>query len=203
MKTIVPYSKEIKFETKISEIVSMSLEHELNIKDEEVLGDFVISGEYKTHEISVNKEKFLYRLPFSVDLTEDIIKDSLEFNIEDFYYDLIGDDTLKVNIEFSVNAEEKEKEEVLPIEEPELEPIEIPVIEEEIEERVEADEVMESIKNDDDTYITYHVHIIRENETIETICTMYNTDIDTIKQYNSTDSLSLGDKLVIPNVINE
>lgn len=200
MKTIVPYSKEIKFETKISEIISMSLEHELNIKDEEILGDFVISGEYKVHEISVNKEKFLYRLPFSVDLTENILKDSLEFNIEDFYYDLIGDDILKVNIEFSVKAEEKE----ILLDEEEVSPIIIPEIEEIKEaDRVEPNEVMDSIKNDEDTYITYHVHIIRENETIETICTMYNTDVETIKQYNATDNLSLGDKLIIPNVLNE
>ncbi len=200
MKIIVPYSKEIKFETKISEIISMSLEHELNIKDEEILGDFVISGEYKVHEISVNKEKFLYRLPFSVDLTENILKDSLEFNIEDFYYDLIGDDILKVNIEFSVKAEEKE----ILLDEEEVSPIIIPEIEEIKEaDRVEPNEVMDSIKNDEDTYITYHVHIIRENETIETICTMYNTDVETIKQYNATDNLSLGDKLIIPNVLNE
>ncbi len=112
MKSIVPYTKEIKFASKIAEICSISLEPEINIGDTEIEGKFVISGEYKSHKISVNKDSFNYELPFSVDVT-DKIKDSIEFEVTDFTYEIVDESILKVDIEFSVTAEEKIEEEPL------------------------------------------------------------------------------------------
>ena len=70
MNCIIPYTKEIPFNSKIKEITSISLEHEMSINEGEILGNFIISGEYKAHELSVNKESFEHVLPFSIDLTE-------------------------------------------------------------------------------------------------------------------------------------
>ena len=42
----------------LKEICSISLEHEITQNESEVLGNFLISGEYKIHELSLNKEKF-------------------------------------------------------------------------------------------------------------------------------------------------
>ncbi len=213
MKTIVPYTKEIVFKTKIAEIISMSLEHEINIKEEEILGDFVISGEYRSHEVSINKEKFLYRLPISVDLTEKIDKDSLCFEIEDFYYDVVGDDTLKINIEFSVSAEEIKEEtpvitDILPeietVDEVISEPTELLAREETLEDRIDTETtIMTKTSEFEDTYITYNIHIVRENETLDSLCSMYATNIDILKQYNVFEELNLGDKILIPELSNE
>ena len=107
MKSVVPFTKDILFKSKIAEITSISLEHELDVKEDSVTGNFIISGDYKSHEVSVNKEEFLYKLPFSVELTENIDLNTFNFEILDFYYDVIDNDTLRINIEFEVKAEKK------------------------------------------------------------------------------------------------
>lgn len=105
MKMNIPYEKEIVFNTKIADITSISLEYEANVFDEDIEGEFIISGDYKIHELSVNKEPFKYRIPFSVSLTDDIIRDSIKYDINNFTYEVIDEDTLKVNIEFGVDYE--------------------------------------------------------------------------------------------------
>ena len=105
MRESIPYEKEIVFNTKIAEITSISLEYEANVLDEDIEGDFIVSGDYKIHELSVNKEPFKYIIPFSVSLTDDIIRDSIKYDINNFTYEIVDDDTLKVNIEFGIDYE--------------------------------------------------------------------------------------------------
>lgn len=105
MRESIPYEKEIVFNTKIVEITSISLEYEANVLDEDIEGDFIVSGDYKIHELSVNKEPFKYRIPFSVSLTDDIIRDSIKYDINNFTYEIVDDDTLRVNIEFGIDYE--------------------------------------------------------------------------------------------------
>ena len=238
MNKTIPFTNDIIFNTKIASITSISLEHEVSINDHELTGNFIIAGDYKTHEVSVNKETFNYSLPFSVDLPDEVIKDTINFDITDFTYDVIGDDTLRVNIEFEVEAklEEKEekKEEIIPSLEEKIEPIilddkeerkedeninedkqeaevntEVIDNEEQIEEKNERldeeikENIISSINNEEDTYTTYYVHIVRENETLETICEKLKTTKDIIEQYNDLTTLSINDKLIIPKNTDE
>ena len=106
MKMSIPYEKEIVFNTKIAEITSISLEYEANVLDEDIEGEFIVSGDYKIHELSVNKEPFKYRIPFSVSLTDDIIRDSIKYDINIFFSWLnyiITSGTKKINC-FSLNG---------------------------------------------------------------------------------------------------
>ncbi len=236
MNCIIPFSKDIKFKTNISEILSISLEHDYTLNDSDLLGNFLISGEYKTHEVSINKEKFEYSLPFSVALTNRLDPDSLDFNIEDFTYDVIDNNTLHVDIEYSLKAKEipeeekedlervdlseNEVEELLEEHEKEMEEevrdVEVEVKEEKEEEkkpekgeedeevaRLTGDEketILNSINQDDNSFITYHIHILKENETVETVCTKYNTTSSTLGEYNDLSNLTLGDKIIIPDI---
>lgn len=220
MKSIVPYTKDITFNTRIAEICSISLEHDLNITETEVEGNFIVSGEYKSHEVSVNKEKFEYKLPFALEVTEDIEKDSIDFEITDFTYEVTNDTTLRVNIEFCVTADEVEKEEVIEAEiekteedvNSEREEVRESVLEEinnlfpeeeEIEEDERLDEnseniILASMEEKESEFATYHIHIVGSEDTIESICTKYNTDLNTLKEYNNVESVAIGDKLIIP-----
>ena len=206
----IPFESVIPFKTSIYEITKMSLEHDFNVNDGVVLGNFYVTGEYKAHEVSVNKEEFKYTLPFTVELNNRIKTDSLEFNIEDFSYDILEGNKLKVNIEYSLEAEslEEEREELFE-EVPEEEyKEELEVLEEKEEEKAEKEEervsaeeektIMESISSEEDTYVTYHIHIVKESETYETISTLYNVPTSLIKEYNNLEELSLGDKVLIP-----
>ncbi len=246
----IPFESIIDFKTNISEITKMSLEHDYNISEGLVLGNFYVSGEYKTHEVSVNTEPFKYTLPFTVELREDIKKDTLEFNIEDFSYEITDKTNLKVNIEYSlkalvneeevferVNEEElnselefideflnqekineeegendderinEESENVVSKNEEETKEIALEeskdLKEEEKEERLgetEEKTIMETIKDSDDTFVTYHVHIAKENETLETIANFYSVPSSIITEYNNCDSVSTGDKVLIPKI---
>lgn len=244
VKSIIPYKKEISFGSKIAEITSMSLEHEMDFNQEEVHGNFIISGDYKSHEVSVNREPFLYKLPFSIELTENIDLDSFQFEITNFSYDVLNDDTVEVDIEFAISAEELVLEESQ-TEVVEVEPVEISeeadltrllvtpeeeielvttmekesepeVVEEVIEERAEKDimitdtkvikedmkeseeTIIQNVNPMDDSYATYHIHIVNSGETVETICTMYHSNLALLSDYNDMSQVAIGDKIIIP-----
>lgn len=236
MNCIIPFTKDIKFNTNISEIVSISLEHEYTANPEEILGNFIITGEYKTHEVSVNKERFEHVLPFSVNLTTKIDTDSVDFAIEDFTYEIVDKDTLKVNIEYSINALELKEEEVfepVPEERESFEEI-LDSIDEEIEqeneelflepEKIEENEetrednemntlieekkiteeeqeaILESVNPEEETFVTYHIHVMSEIDTIESVCTKYNTTQSLLGEYNDLSTVAIGDKIIIPDI---
>ena len=246
MDCVIPYTKELTFDSKIAEVTTISLEHEMNVDNDELKGNFIVSGEYKVHELSVNKESFRYELPFFIELSDNIDKDTLDFNIEDFNYSVVDDNILKVNIEFSVKAQElksEPKEEIFndvpdaniieteidlrkdeedkDLEESELElPVEEKIEEqvatkkeEEIVQNEEINEeridnitqstILENVANSEDEYITYHIHIVKENETVESICALYNTNANTLGDYNELKELKVGDKLIIPQDLDE
>lgn len=221
MNCIIPFTKDIKFKTNIAEILSISLEHDFTANPEEVLGNFTISGDYKSHEVSVNKDHFEYVLPFSVNMTTKIDEESVNFEVEDFTYEIIDNDILRVNIEYSINASEikeepKEEELFKRVEEPELDKIleEIETDREEPKEEVKevkedeerdiTDEakntILDSINNTEDAYVTYHIHEMKETDTIESICIKYNTSKNIIGDYNDIENLVIGDKIIIPEV---
>ena len=192
MKNIIPFTKEITFDNKISEITSISLEETYDFTSDSIDGEFKVFGDYKTHELSVNKESFEYKLPFSVDLTEKINTDTLNFEITDFSYDILNDNILKINIEFKIEADEiEEKEDAL---EEVLE-----VLESNREEKVEEEKksIIESVSKEDNEFTTYHVHIVKEAETLESICALYNSNVNLLSEYNDLTNFKVGDKLIV------
>ena len=241
MNCIIPFTKDIKFNTNICEILSISLENEYTVNDNEILGNFIVSGDYKSHEVSVNKEHFEHVLPFSVNLTTRIDADSIDFAIEDFTYEIIDKNILKVNIEYSINALELKEEEKIfePVEERDtldtiLDSISEELEEPKLEERKEDDDqmdtlveekknleeektetyeearddkispeeenaILESVNPSEETFITYHIHIMSETDTIETICAKYNTTQNLLGEYNDLSTIAIGDKLIIPD----
>ena len=202
MKNIIPYEHDIKFDTKISEITSISLEHEDKITPDGIMGDFIISGDYKTHNISVNKEEFKYRLPFSVELPDRVINDSIKYDITDFTYDIKDDDTLTVKIELSLSYDEIEeidnKEDIIDVIEDTIERDE----ENEIE-VTNHDNIINNINNNVDTYINYHVYNIKLNDNLDDIAKTYNSSKEIIMEYNNIEELKEGMKIIIPEEINE
>ena len=203
------------------------LEHEYVKKEGELSGDFIVEGDYKVHEVSVNKEKFKYRLPFSIELSDKVDLDSINFQILDFTYDIVDEDKLEIFIEFGVDAEEREE-----IFEPiEVEPVKEEIVNEEREELpklqedavLEKDPIVEEVVTNDsqgkevdternqvielnqqeDSFVTYHIHILQEGESLESVCKLYNTTSAGIAEYNDLSNLVVGDKIIIPDYIDE
>ena len=109
MKQIIPFKKELLFKTKISEITSISLEHTLALKDDDLIsGEFYIMGDYKMTEGSINREKFQFKLPFDIALDSRYDIDSIVIDIDNFYYEIVNNEFLKVNIDVYVEGDKVE-----------------------------------------------------------------------------------------------
>ena len=208
MNCKIPFTKDIDFEKKVSEITSISLEHETKVEDGILKGNFIVSGDFKSHEVSVNKEAFSYILPFEIDLAEDVDPNTIEFMIEDFTYEIIDSSILRVNIDFNVIASLKEKEEEKPLFQDVTNAfLDTDTLTEDLrkteeakkEEKKESEEMMiNNIKEEDSDYTTYHIHIVSEEENIETICNMYDTNINILQDYNDLTNIMQKDKIIIP-----
>lgn len=268
MKQIIPFKKELPFKTKVSEITSISLERELEVKDETISGVFHITGDYKMNEGSINREKFSFDLPFDITLDPRYDISTVITDIEDFYYDVLEESILKVNIDLFVTAEylpeepiseiisieelpkeEQEERETtssetqLPEEDFTIEPQQL----EETRELVETQEEIidytkvtdttskqpldlqeskstkEESKNDmpeektenrdetldigtdlfsnldnTETYTTYYVYIVKEEDTVEKIITKFEITKEDFEDYNDINNIKNGDKVIIP-----
>lgn len=212
MNLIIPFEKKVKFDTPISEICSISLEHEITKNDGEILGNFLITGTYKEHELSINKTDFSFTLPFSVELTTRVDLSSLDMSIDNFTYDLNGSD-LDIKIDYVIEAQDLKEEPVFERVEQDIEPItlieeekekiidEENEIKEEIntneEREIKSETIINSVKAEDD-YISYHIHIVSSGESLESIALKYHITIEEIETINNITTIEENDKLLIP-----
>ena len=212
MNLIIPFEKKVKFDTPISEICSISLEHEITKNDGEILGNFLITGTYKEHELSINKTDFSFTLPFSVELTTRVDLSSLDMSIDNFTYDLNGSD-LDIKIDYVIEAQDLKEEPVFERVEQDIEPItlieeekekiidEENEIKEEIntneEREIKSETIINSVKAEDD-YISYHIHIVSSGESLESIALKYHITKEEIETINNITTIEVNDKLLIP-----
>ena len=204
MKKIINYEKEIIFKTTIAEICSISLEQDFTVDDNCFKGDFILTGEYKTNELSVNKEPFIYHLPMEYELDNGVDYNSVNYEIDNFEY-TVEDDVLKVTIDLAITYDEVGKEVLPTISEEEINnevPIERDVREEEVTINEEKKQILTSEFNDE-TFTTYHVHIVGSEDNLESIAKKYGVTIDDIKKYNDDVNLELKSKLIIPESDND
>lgn len=101
MKENKHIEKELLFKTNIKDITSISLDSEYKIEDNSIVGNFLINGEYKIHEVSINREKFDFKIPFKHEIEDDIDRDSIELEITNFTYDYKKDELI-VNIDYDL-----------------------------------------------------------------------------------------------------
>ena len=270
MKRTIPFTKTITFRTMIAEITDIEVSHNLELKDNyEIEGDILVDGTYKMTDASQIEEEFHYRLPFMINLDSKYDTKNLEIVVGDFYFEIINEEDLKINVEIDLNGleekeikkeiisskislEENEKVEELELAKKELvrdsnmeEIIPIPMemneikekfefgdninpldkLTQEIEEDIKNEEVINtnysdntnikmnqktsvssifsSISSDEETFSTYHVYIVRENDTIEYIIDKYKTSRDELQNYNDLNDIKVGSKIIIPCSVNE
>lgn len=242
MKQIIPFKKNLPFKTKVSDITSISLERKIEILDGGIVtGTFYITGDYKMNEGSINREEFSFDLPFDITLDPRYDISSVKADIEDFYYDVINEDTLKVNIDLYIEAEylpdnsldnnilteednkmddvQKEDEHA----EEDRNELKSDSKKDELVEVEKEEDTSEKINNDDinnndierndvedftndlfsnldntETYTTYYVYIVKEEDTIDKIISLYGVTKEDIENYNDITTIKPGDKVIIP-----
>lgn len=204
MKEIIPIKKDILFKTTIGEITSINLEHNYKVKDEIIEGNLLLSGSYKMTEASVLEEDFYYKIPFAIALTKKIKKDSIVIDIEDFKYNIIKD-VLNINVLLELKCEKekieelKESNEVEIINEEKSDNIENEIINDEVKINEDISNITNNIVNNENKYYTYKIYIVRQNDTVESICNKYNVTLDDLNEYNDLSVLNIGDKIIIPD----
>lgn len=280
MKRTIPFTKTITFRTMIAEITNIEVSHTLELKEDyEIEGDILVDGTYKMTDASQIEEEFHYKLPFAIELDPKYDTKNMEIVIGDFYFEIINEEDLKINVEIDIDGlEEKiEQQEVITskislddhesVEELEVDkqetekdekelvrdsglieakpiPVEIDNLKEklefqtdenpleklayEIKEDLEKEtinsklndnndivnsnmdkkatsvsSIFSSISSSEETFSTYHVYIIRESDTIESIIDKYKTTRDELQNYNDLSDIKVGSKLIIPCPTNE
>ena len=223
MKQIIPFQKELLFNTKISEITSISLDHSLSLtSDDMISGEFHLFGDYKMTEGSINRESFDFRLPFDIALDSKYDVNSVAIDIDNFCYEIVNNESLKVSIDVSVISEDivmDEENEALSEDErivedgvkPTVVMDEVDDIEESVQyKKADSYYLEEDDKNsvdfnifenvdDADTYVTYHVYVVKESDTLDGIIEKFGVSREDISLYNDIDDIKPGTKLIIPN----
>ena len=210
--------KEFLFKSSIYEITSISIEDNHDINGSKIEGEFIISGDYRLHEISINKEDFCFKLPYTHELPSNINLDTVELEITDFNYEFNNNDELKVHVEYILTAEEGIKlfeseaelnkfldnndAEIIDLKESTRAQNEVllPETKEatEIPSKIDENMILGSI-NEEEKYVKYHIHTVTMNDSIESITKEYNISLNTLKKYNTFENLELNMKLLIPD----
>lgn len=275
MKKLVPFTKEIEFKTMISKVTSISLEHTLRVeKDNLISGYFILEGTYKMTQASQIDEEFSYKIPVDIELDEKYDTSNITLDIDDFTYEVIDEEKMKLNITLCIDNIE-EKEVVLPVEDViedfdalELEdknsdnreskndgvlddlfldtskkvPLEFDskkeIVEEESEqnntdnntinnENIETSNeliyednasnntnnatnkpqmvnnnvssIFSSFKDNIETYKTYSVYIMKEEDTIDVVLQKYGVTREELEEYNDMSDIKTGSKIIVPS----
>lgn len=220
MKKIVPFTKELVFKNGISEITSIALDNTLKLDKNLVTGEFIISGTYKMIGGDL-EEEFKYNIPSFVTIDTKYDTTNCQVSIDDFSYEIINEEKLRVNISLMLDD--------LDIKEDEIEEIKV-------DNRVDKEYLMLdnnindnidviSSKNENDTninninvnntkkiekelftpddtleYSIYRVYTMKDDDILEYIYEKYNVNKEILAMYNDLDNLKVGSKIIIPSV---
>lgn len=215
MKKIINYENEINFKNKIASINSISIEDNYKIENNKLFINFILSGDYKMNELSVNNESFKYDLPLEYELDDNMDKSTISCEIENFEYNT-DEEVLSVVVDYKLNYEEKKEDQIIIPSEEEINDIVRDSYEEELilpkeetsniyekteeqnEIKTEDTEEQNEIKAEDEEVSVLKVHIYKLGETIESISSLYGVNKDLIKEYNDISNLEEKDKIIVP-----
>ena len=213
MKQVIPFEKDLSFNNKISEITSIALEHNLKMENNDsIVGDFIISGKYKINSISLNEEEFNEKLLFDITLDDKYDSSKIKIDIDDFYYEIINEEYLRVHINVlidnlvyikeSIPIKEEKKEDDKTINIDKDNDLREDLIEdmktEEINEEKEEINLTSNFLDTKENYSCYKVHIIRGDESLDDVKKLYNVSNDELEKYNDLNNIVIGTKIIIP-----
>ena len=112
MRQIVPFKKDITFKSKIGELVSISLDHDLTLKDDDTLsGYFYLKGTYKMLPTSEIETEYSYKIPVEIAISDNYDAFLARASIDDFNYEIDGD-VLRISVDVLIdNLERREEKE--------------------------------------------------------------------------------------------
>lgn len=225
MNKIIPFNKDITFNSGIGEITSIALDDTLKLVDiYSIKGDLIVRGCNKIHEI---EEEFSYSLPVDITIDEKYDTSKCSINIDDFYYEIMNENVLRVKIDLMLDdlyykEEEIKKEEIII---DDMDRLDIDASLEKKDKDLNVDVELQTDKinvdfnfekkgkesndnkiedlfkevPDEKEYSIYRVYTVTENDSLEYIMDKYKISRDDLADYNDLSLITPGMKLVIPS----
>ena len=173
-----------------------------NINEETIKVD-VLDFNYSIEATSIEID-----IEYIVEGEENIIEDFDDLEEFDRFLSEHEVDVINLNDEDEEKEERKAEQEELVeeviecIEEPKLDTLEEEECLEMEERKIDnvniENAIIENISKKEDSYITYHVYVCDETDTLESIKSKYNITEETLRDYNDTLEITCGLKLIIP-----
>ncbi len=170
--------------------------------------DITLDPRYDISTVKADIDDFSYDLEndnLKIDIELFIEADYLEENYKEITLDISDKDNLEErNIDKEENVEKKEdreleKEDIIEMDNTDLFK-EIPI--QDIKENKETDEKITtdlfSNLDETETYVTYYVYIVKEDDNIDKIMNKYGVTKEELEDYNDLSNIKIGDKLIIP-----
>ena len=141
---------------------------------------------------------------------EEVSDDVREIKDENIRESENVEDNTKEEIEVLTTDEEKEEPVSLEEKLPSLEEVPVmkeeekvtePVMKEDTSNKQVMDSIFSAFANTEETYSTYSVYILREDDNLEEVIAKYNTNREVLSEYNDLDNLKVGSKLIIPTSV--
>ena len=195
MENIINFKKDIKFDTMIYEISELNIDHDYQVNDYTINGNYVINGTYKDSEIKIGKETFNYTIPFTVELNNNVDLNTVTLEINDFDYQF-NNNILSISINNLLTYEEVLTDLFQEMDDEYRDDDDIESLID-VEPEI-SDNASEEVSVEADSYVKYKIHILKDNETIDDLCQIYKISKSTILNYNH-DEFSVGSKIIIPN----
>ena len=211
MNKIIPFNKDIKFNESIGEVVSIALDDNLSFKD-----SYTITGELRvrgSHKYNGNEEDFSYSLPTSIALDSKYDTSKSKISVDDFYYEIVNDNILKVKIDLILDDLFYKEEKLEPltrdviadvekIDEEEIKELEDNKNEEVTDDNKKENNVTDLFKENplEKEYSVYRVYLVSPDDTLDKILSKYKITNEELGYYNDLDNLKPGIKLIIPSV---
>lgn len=198
------------------------------VDEENITGNLIVSGKYKSTIAAQIEDVFEYKIPVEISLTDRMDREGSKVDITDFSYEIYEENFLNCKIELLVDGIEIIDDRECDGDPIDTKELEVPVIDKKLESSTQEksrndnldnnsfeedlDDIEVSSSNceniDDnsffnidsskETYGTFIVYIVRQNETINSILEKYDTSLEEIEKYNDIKDLSIGTKLIIP-----
>lgn len=121
--------------------------------------------------------------------------DGLSYKEEEVNNIVLKHDDRKLALEEEKGEDRSSKEETQDLFKDEQSPVKL-----EVKEDIKRDTkpIFETFDASKETYVTYHVHIVREDDTVESICQKYEINKEELSYYNDITTIKMGDKLIVP-----
>lgn len=80
---------------------------------------------------------------------------------------------------------------------------EVPILKQKITEEEITNSLFSNLADEDDSFSTYSIYIVREDDSLEKIIEKYKITKEKLEEYNDLSNISLNSKIIIPSVYDE